>query len=598
MESFGQTHGDLPGLLRRGIALHESEDLASAAAVYRLVLETVPDHPSALYLLGVAEHGRGRFQKAAGLLCRAGTLSPDNPYPFFYLGLAREAAGDISGAMAAYRRSLSIDGDLAEAATNLANLFSAAGRKKEALDLYRRACSAAPENADVHLNLAKALYEGGMIGQAEASFCEVIRLRPGSVDAIDGLGRIRFDQGDFSEAAAFFRRALALDPEAAKTVNRLGCAHLSAGNPEEAAAAFKKAAAFDPSLAEVFNNLGKAFRDLGRIERSVRCYDRAVAMEPDNPAFRFNRAVALLLKGDFKRGWQDYEFRLHPGAESRAQAFLAPDIPIWDGSPLAGRHLLVSAEQGFGDTIQFARYLRKIDRNGGRVTLHCPSALHRLFAGISDIDALTDSAAAAPKADVQVPIMSLARIFNTRLKTIPSEVPYLGPGPRHLQKRSAVESFGGPKIGLVWSGNPGHRNDANRSIALSTLATVVDACPVPLYSLQKGPAARQIDASAMNERLIDVGSTFSDFADTAAVLSRLDLLITVDTAAAHLAGALAVPVWILLPFAPDWRWLTGRSDSPWYPTMRVFRQPAPGRWEPVIDQVASRIRRLSASVGP
>jgi len=335
--------------------------------------------------------------------------------------------------------------------------------------------------------------------------------------------------------------------------------------------------------------LGIALNDKGQSDEAVAAYWQAVAIDPDLPASQWNLALALLVRGDFAQGWGKYEWRRKCADIGCAR----PDIiqQQWHGEPLEGRTILLHAEQGFGDTIQFMRYLPLVVQCGGRVIVECQSELQRLLKIMAPDIPIIARGQPLPDFDLQCPLLSVPKAMGTTLATIPAHVPYLRADAQDMQAwRNRLADHGHcMKVGLIWAGNPRHKNDRNRSMKLAHFAHLAQVQGVQFYNLQKGEAAAEAKTFPLGMALIDWTDELKDFADTAGLIANLDLVIAVDTAVAHLAGAMGKPVWTLLPFCPDWRWLRGREDSPWYPTMRLFRQPANGDWNSVMKRVAEAL---------
>jgi hypothetical protein len=360
---------------------------------------------------------------------------------------------------------------------------------------------------------------------------------------------------------------------------------------DQAIACHRTALQLNPNLLEAHSNLGNALVDQGLLDQAIKAYRSALALKPYHPEVRSNLAMCLLLQGDYPAGWREYEWRWSFGDN--------PDVskPLWDGGDLAGRTILLRAEQGLGDTIQFIRYLPLVTSRGGRVIVECQPELIRLLKQLPFASDWIPIGESLPSYDVWRPLLSLPFVFATTTENIPQQIPPLvAPSDRVEDFRKALSSCSpGMKIGLAWAGRSGHKNDRNRSISLSLLADLARIPNAHFVSLQKGPSAAQASGLESAIKLIDLTDQLRDFADTAALIDHLDLVISVDTSVAHLAGAMGKPVWLLLPFAPDWRWMTGRGDSPWYPTMRLFRQLSIGDWAAVIQQMAEQLSRLARS---
>jgi Flp pilus assembly protein TadD len=502
------------------------------------------------------------------------------------------------------------------------------GKLDDAGAAFRQALGLRPEFAEAHNSLGNTLLRQQKHEEACTAYRQAIALRPGYAQAQCNLGIALLQQERMDEALACIQEALRLDPEYLEAEYNLGTALRRLGCFDEAVAAYEHVLAKKPKHGEAHCGLGAARLHQGMPEEAMACFDRALEIRPDDPDFRTNRALTLLLLGDFERGWEEYEWRLK---QKRVQPRLVPQ-PAWDGRPLPQGTILLFAEQGMGDTIQFTRYARLVKERVGTVLLECPAALRGLLAGCPGIDGVVDEAAPAPVVDVQLPLASLPRIFGTRPDTIPATVPYLFTEAamrerwRELRKGEGSREWGvgrdaGParpagladsprgvtvaqnsqlptpyslSVGIVWQGNPKLPGDPFRSVKLTQFAPIARVPKVILYSLQKGTGVEQLTGLEGAFELVDLGGRLaSDFRDTAAAIENLDLVIAVDTSVAHLAGALAKPVWLLLPYYPDWRWQRDREDSPWYPTARLFRQRRPGDWGEVFERVAAALGELT-----
>ena len=442
---------------------------------------------------------------------------------------------------------------------------------------------------------------GGRWARAAAEFARAVALDPSAAAAHYNLGVALQKLGRLDDAAAALREAVRLAPSLAAAHNSLGSVLRDAGAPEEALAGYRRAAELAPADARYAANVGTALHDLGRVDEAVASFDHALRLDPDYARGRAHRALSLLLAGDYARGLADYEAR--PVGQTAAAAARGP---AWDGSDPSGKTIQLHGEQGLGDTIQFVRYAPLLAARGATVAVQCPAPLVRLLReslpprGVSGVFAEGEP---PPSYDVHCPLPGLPYRFGTRVKTIPADVPYLAaPADRVAAWRArAAGDAAAPagralRVGLVWAGGNSHPNDRRRSAPLAAFEPLAAVPGVRLYSLQKGERAAAL-RNAPGWAPQDWGAAFDDFADTAAAIESLDLVISVDTSVAHLAGALGRPVWTLLPFAPDWRWLLGRADSPWYPTMRLFRQPRPGDWSAVVRDVQLALTEVAARRG-
>ena len=386
------------------------------------------------------------------------------------------------------------------------------------------------------------------------------------------------DKGQYDEAIAAHRRSIAINPKSHVPFFNLGNALKDKGQTDEAIAAYRQALGLRPNYPEAHFNVGTSFGDKGQTAEAIAAYRQAIALDPNYAAAHWNLALMLLARGEFQEGFKEHQWRWECKGLPRRRNFAQPQ---WDGSPLAGRTILLHAEQGFGDTLQFIRYAPLVAARGATVIVGSVPELHRLLQGTPGVSRWLASGETLPPFDVHCPLMSLPHARSARRwKTIPQSVPYLHADAglsawwRNESGRHDSNRF---KVGLSWAGNPTHVNDRNRSLSLAALGPLAQVQGVSFYSLQKGDSARQPRPSGLE--LIDRTEDLKDFADTAALVANLDLVISVDSAVAHLAGAMGKPVWTLLPFTADWRWLLEREDSPWYPTMRLFRQAARGDWE-------------------
>jgi len=391
--------------------------------------------------------------------------------------------------------------------------------------------------------------------------------------------------GRYHEAISSYRSALELAPDIGEIHNNLGNSLIAIGNFSAAAESFSAATSLLPLNPVPLTALATAQQALGRIAEAESSCRSALSLSPDFAEAHWNLALNLLLQGRYTEGWREYEWRW------QRATFTSPvrhiNIPQWDGSALEGKTILMHAEQGFGDAIQFVRYVPLVAKLGGSLFLECHPELVSLFLGIEGVQTVVPFGPPLPDTDYQISLLSLPRIFGTTVDNIPSKTPYLSPSAGHRSKWAHLltDFRNTTRIGLIWAGKS--YPDPLRSCRLSDLAplTAVDKCT--FFSLQIGPGAEQISCTPPGVELVDLTAEINDFSDTAALIEQLDLVISIDTATAHLAGALGKPTWLLLPHAPDWRWLSQRADSPWYPGMRLFRQETSGKWDAVINKVAT-----------
>jgi Flp pilus assembly protein TadD len=488
---------------------------------------------------------------------QAVSLPPTQAEAHYNRGNAFVARGQFVEAMACYQQALRLQPNFAAAQGNLGVTYAELGRLDEAVACYNQALQLQPNNVEASYNLGNALREKRQFAHAVPHYEHVLRLRPGFAEAHCNLGLTYAELGELDEAVVCYHRALGLQPDGA-------LAH---------------------------NNLGDVLRTRGQFAAALARYEQALRLQPDFPAAHYNRALVLLARGDFEHGWAEYEWRW------RLKNISLPALrqPLWDGSPLAGRTILLHAEQGLGDTLQFIRYAPLVKSQGGTVVAACQRPLLGILETCPGIDRLVAKDSPLPEFDVHAPLLSLPRLLGTTLENVPADIPYLLPDARLVdfwrRELGAFETF---KIGIAWQGSTTYREDRYRSIPLVNFEPLARVEGVQLFSLQKGPGSEQVGAVADRFVVVDLAERLDEpaggFLDTAAVTANLDLVITSDTSIGHLAGALGVPVWIALAVAPDWRWLLHRDDSPWYPTVRLFRQREWGNWAEVFERIAGALR--------
>jgi tetratricopeptide (TPR) repeat protein len=465
-----------------------------------------------------------------------------------------------------------------------------AGHLTEAVKLYRGALRHKTD-ATLYYNLGLALMGLGQTEEAAAAWRAACRHRPGYGKALSNLGIALAELDQLTEAEKVLREALVCEPQFGEIHNNLAIVLRDLDRLPEALAACRQTIALSPGEPDGHNSLGIVSQQQGDFDDALTAYRRALRLRPDFAKAHFNLGLLLLLKGELSEGWREHEWRWRGGARHLRPRGLPQ--PEWCGEPLDGRRLLLYAEQGYGDTLQFVRFAASAATLGGQVVLEAPAPLTRLLANVAGVSEIIASGDALPPIDRQLPLMSVPAVLGVTLDRIPCDIPYVQPDPQsvaHWEK--TLSSLSGRKIGLVWSGDPRRHDpranaiDRRRSMALSDLAPLLRLPGLSFVSLQMGSPLKQRAMLPPDLRPADFSAEIKDFADTAALIGALDLVISVDTAVAHLAGAMGKPVWILSRFDGCWRWLTDRDDSPWYPTARLFRQPAPGDWDSVVRRVA------------
>ena len=508
------------------------------------------------------------------------------------VALRRTSDGDAVGAMTSYEVAVFFQPDFAEAHSNLGNAYRQAGRRDDALRSYAAAIAANAQFAPAYCNLAALLIELERYDTAIRALDVALRLAPDMAEAYGNLGQAYRRSGRLREGIAATWYAIELRPDRDAYLS-LSVAAYEIDACDIALEANRRALEIDARCALAHCNSATLHLDSGRYSEAIQSGEAAIALRPNYAEAHVNLALALLACADFARGWDEYVWvwRLPSTGLKMTQLRGAT---LWNGESFAGRALVITHDQGFGDAIQMARFFPQVKARGGRVVLETAPELVPLFKGLPGVDEVRsndDSAASADAIDLYVPILGLPRAFRTDLSSIPAPVPYVAASADRIAHwRPRLATTERLRVGIVWAGNPGHSNDRHRSVRLEDFAPLSSIDGIAWFGLQKGRDDNRTSCDGLT--LEPLGPDIADFADTAAILTHLDLVIAVDTAIVHLAGAMGKPVWTLLPFASDWRWMTERVDSPWYPTMRLFRQPRAGDWAAVFADVARELRLL------
>jgi tetratricopeptide (TPR) repeat protein len=490
-----------------------------------------------------------------------------------------------------YRQILVTHPDHPQALHLLGTLAGQVGRFDAAIPLIQRAIGLNPSVAMFYNNLAECLRSTGRKQESADAFAQAVRLQPQTAMFLANLSGALLDLSKWDEGAEAARKAIAADPNFAIAHGNLGSALTEMGLPEEAVIALRRAIELNPNYADGYNNLGAALMGLGRFDEGAEAYRQAIRLQPEFGEAHMNLSGALIFNGDWQGGWREYEWR------GRAKRGWDPPQqfpqPRWQGEPPAGKRILLHCEQGVGDTLQMLRYVPLIAAKGGRVIVQCQPPLHRLLASQSGVEQVVPLGSSLPEFDVHCPFMSLPMVMQTGPATLPANVPYVNGDPKLAEAMaSVVAGPPGLKVGIAWAGNPSFMHDRFRSTSLDRLASLAKATGVRWFSLQKGDAAAQLKNPPPGMGITDLSAHLNDFADTAAVMANLDLVISTCTSVAHLAGAMGRPLWVMLSTSADWRWLRDRSDSLWYPTARLFRQPRQGDWEAVAQAIADELHKM------
>lgn len=592
-------------LLQTAISLHQGGMAADAEKAYRLTLQYEPKNADALALLGVLLSENKKHGEALQLIEKALALDPNAAIFHFHYGNALDKAGESARAEASMRKALALNPNWVDALYNLGNCLRAQKKNDDAVDAYRRCLAINPAHALARNNLGLLLAAAGKYAEGKTEIETGLSHNPDHVQLLLGLSDIAFENNDLPTAFAAATRVTEVklgikdgdifshmnaggsfdtsDDMTRNCLLGLGVSQLLQGQKKEASAILRYLLSFEPDQSEVYASIGSIALADNNLDAAEEAYTQAFCLDPSNTVAPWNRAMALLTKGDFKHGFQCYRWRWNALEKFKRMALHAP---MWNGSDPKGKTILVHEEQGFGDSLQMLRFLPLLRDKGARVYVYARPVLHALIDGWDGADKVlpwnVEDKSVPPDVDYVCGAMDLPGNLGISLGTIPSRVPYL-PNPKKDDAAFALPETGF-KVGLVWAGNPLHKRDHERSIPLDMLAPIIAMKGVRFYSMQYKP--KDADKALMEKwGIIDLAPRIKNLADSAAQLAKLDLLITVDSAPAHLAGALGVPVWTLVTLNPDWRWLLGTDTSPWYPSLRLFRQASQNDWQAVISNV-------------
>jgi len=538
-------------LLNQGINLHQQGHLNEAKAIYLEILSIQPNHFDALQLNGAIAAQTQNFEKAVKFLSKAIEVNLHHSPTYLNLGLAYQELKQFEAAIASYDKAISLNASFAEAYNNLGNSLRELKQFEAAIVNFDRAISLNADDYEAYSNRGNAFYELGQFESALASYDEAIKINPNFADAYNNLGILQKELKQY----------------------------------ESALASYDKAVSYNPNSAVLFSNRGNVFKELKKFDSAIASYNQAISIDSAFAETYWNKSLLLILLGNYLDGWALYEWRWQASVQ---KDFLRPfKRPLWLGETcIKDKIMLIHAEQGLGDSIQFCRYIAMVESlEPKQILVEVPKALISLLSGLNIKCTLIENGNSIPEFDMHCPMMSLPHAFKTTVATIPADIPYLfAEESKAKQWQNKLGLKTKLRVGLVWSGSTTHKNDHNRSLLLKQLAPIL-ALPFEFHSLQK--EIRPNDLEALNDlkQVHQHQDALKDFTDTAALIENMDLIISVDTSVAHLAGAMGKKVFILLPFAPDYRWMLDRSDTPWYPTATLFIQSRIDDWKSVMDQV-------------
>lgn len=603
------------------LALFQSGQNTSAKKTLLQAIALYPANADFHYYLGKLHVHEGESDQAIDCFLKALSIQPEFAEGHNDMGLALQAQDKLDAAVQSYQKALSFKSDYAEAHAKLGFIFQRQGKMEAAIESYRNALVVNPDFAIVHNNLASALQTQDKLEEAIEHLQKAVTTNPSYAEAHSNLGVALKIQGKLETAVECCQKSLSIDPDFAEAHSNLADALQALGKLDAAIESYHRALSLKPDLEKTHCNLGNVYKTQGKFDAAVEQYQQAISLKPDyanahldlglvfieqsvqdraiqcfknaisiNPNFvdaHLNLSLSQLLIGNFEQGWAEFEWRW----QNTQMQSVKYDYkqPLWLGKePLSGKTILLHYEQGFGDTIQFCRYAKLVAAQGATVLLLVPAPLKLLLTGLEGVSQVLAEGEPPPTFDHHCPLMSLPLALSTRISTIAAEGAYLGSDPGHVSKwQSKLGNKTRPRIGFVWSGSQQHKNDHNRSIPLNDLLEIVSD-QAQFVSLQK--EIRPGDQPLLNRHITHFGEDLENFMDTAGLIANMDLVISVDTAVAHLAGAMGKPVWVLLPFNPDWRWMLERSDCPWYPSAKLFRQARIGDWNSVLSLVAEELK--------
>lgn len=627
--SLLSSHGTNPHLnFMLGMAYVQSHQYTIGIQHLDAVLSLCPDDIGALTNRGIALRKLGQAEDAVRNFDQALAIKPDIASIYSNRGNALKDLKKTEEAHASYIRALDLDCNNLDALVNLGALLNDLNRPKDALEVLQKAISINPNDTQAYVSIGNALSKLHKFDEALASYHRAIKLNPEHAEAYGSRGVLlhdlkRFDQAladcnkaidlrppdaaqayrnrslvlydlkRFDEALADFGNAIALKPDYAEAYSDQGSALYELKRLDEALASYNKAIALKPDCAEAYGNRGVVLYDLKRLNEAFADYNNAIQLKPDYAEALWHKSLFLILMGQYAEGWKLYEYRFR--YKDLEKNYYNLSQPSWRGeNNIQGKRLLIYAEQGFGDVIQCCRYLPLLQNFGSEIIFEVQESLVPLVLTLNCNMNVVAKGESLPDFDAQCPIMSLPYAFKTTIETIPSHMPYLFSSETKTQVwRKKLGNKKNIRVGIAWSGSTTHKNDKNRSIKLNDLVSLTDL-PIELHSLQKEYRQHDLDILNLYPQIYQHQDELDDFSDTAALIDCMDLVISVDTSVAHVAGAMGKTVWIMLPFVPDYRWMLDRDDSPWYPSAKLFRQPAIDDWSNVIREVENALLHLTA----
>jgi len=578
------TKTQVASLVKKGMSLHQQGNLEEAQVIYEQILNSEPDHFDALQLLGVLFAQIKKYSQSVKLLSNALKINPNHPGTYSNRGISLKELRFFDEALSSFDQAIAINPDYGDAHYNRGNTLMELKRFDEALSCYDQAIAINTDYGDAHYNRGNTLMELKRFDEALSSFDQAITINPENGDAHYNRGNTLMELKRFDEALSSFDQAIIVNPEHTQAYNNRGNTLKLLKRFDEALSSYDQAIAIRPDYPEAYNNRSNILKELKQFDKALANYNHAISIDPDYADAYFNKSTLLLLRGDYREGWQLYEWRWKQ--KHNINSLRSYKKPVWVGNEsLTNKTLLIIIEQGFGDYIQFIRYALLAEQLGAKVILEVPLVLMKLTSTLKGHFIFVESGKLLPEFDYYCPVVSLPLAFKTSVETIPAALPYLYVDEAKKQqwnKRLVKQSR--LRIGIVWAGNPDHKNDHNRSLLLKKFSSLL-RLPFEFHSLQKD--IREVDAQTIINfpHIYQHQDELHDFSDTAALIDAMDIIISVDTSVAHLAGAMGKKLWLLLPYLPDFRWMLDREDSPWYPSARLYRQEKINDWNSVLKNL-------------
>lgn len=576
------------------VALISIEHYELAGQNCQLALDISPDFALAYNTLGYCLQQQNKLEQAISSYKNAITLQPELAEPYNHIGVILNDKGETDSAVEYFKNALQADPAYAEAANNLGIAYAGQEKPEQAMGCFINAINSNPQMHNAYFNLADIHSRLNLPSDAADLYRKAIQINPNYPKAHNNLG-ITLCQLDMkAQAIEEYKKAIKLKPDFSEAYTNISIAETETGELNDALQHAKKATELSPEIAEYHYNLANTLKTMGNCHDALQSYDKAISLKTDYPEAIWNRSITLLMTGDLEKGFEQYKNR----RDTRLNIFTYPnsfDKPLYDGGSLKGKRLLVHWEQGLGDSIQFVRFLPLLKKLGGHIIFEERKALIDIFKNIEGVDELiTSQPRQTPEADFDLyaPLMDLPAILNMTIDSLPADVPYIQPDRQKADYWKQRLESSDLKVGIVWAGAPKHGNDHNRSCSLADFANLSNIDGVKIFSLQKGDASSQIELYKDQIKIKNLGDEFQNFSDTAAAIDNLDIIVSVDTSVLHLAGAMGKKTFAIIPYHPDWRWMLSTDKSPWYPTMKIFRQNHWGKWDDVFETVCNEIHKI------